>query len=141
MLAPFFRYLIEKVESIHYGDCNPTLVEEIEGIYDPRSDVVYNFTASGNQLRKMPQYQKNLKDKRNKEPLCDHECFIFLWFCPIHSHLYGFHPIDGTEGPKDVFSSLLKYKEDMPQELFYDNACHLLEYCLTSIIPRHMFLA
>ena len=91
----------------------------------------------------MPQYEKNLKDKRNKEPLCDHECrkiyptvshggysYIFLWFCPIHGHLYGFHLINGAEGPKDVFSLLLKYKEDMPQELFYDNACHLSEYCL-----------
>ena len=91
----------------------------------------------------MPQYEKNLKDKRNKEPLRDHECrkiyptvshggysYIFLWFCPIHSHSYGFHLIDGVEGPKDVFSSLLKYKEDMPQELFYNNACHLSEYCL-----------
>ena len=41
-----------------------------------------------------------------------------------------FHIIDGAEGPKDVFCSLLKYKEDMPQELFYDNTCHLSEYCL-----------
>ena len=50
VLAPFFRYLIEKVESIHYGDLNPTLVEEMEGTYDPHSGVVYYFTASGNQL-------------------------------------------------------------------------------------------
>ena len=49
VLAPFFRYLIEKVESIHYGDCNPTPVEEIEGTYDPHSGVAYYFTASGNQ--------------------------------------------------------------------------------------------
>ena len=140
VLAPFFRYLIEKVESIHYGDLNPTLVEEMEGTYDPCSGVAYYFTAS---LQKMPQYKKKLKDKRNKEPLRDHECrkiyptvshdgysYIFLWFCPIHGHSYGFHLIDGAEGPKDVFSSLLKYKEDMPQELFYDNACHLSEFCL-----------
>ena len=66
VLAPFFRYLIEKVESIHYGNHNSTLVEEIEGTYDPRSGVAYYFTASSNQLRKMPQYEKNLKDKRNK---------------------------------------------------------------------------
>ena len=143
MLPPFFRYLIKKVKSIHYGDLNPTPVEEMEGTYDPRSGVAYYFTASGNQLRKMPQYEKNLKDKRNKEPLQDQECkkiyptvshggysYIFLWFCPLHGHSDGFHLIDGAEGPKDVFSSLLKYKEDMPQELFYDNACHLSEYCL-----------
>ena len=143
VLAPFFRYLIENVESIHYGDLNPTPVDKIEGTYDPRSGVAYYFTESGNQLWKMPQYEKNLKDKRNKEPLRDHQCrkiyptvshggysYIFLWFCPLHGHSYWFHLIDGAEGPKDVFSSLLKYKQDMPQELFYDNACHLSEYCL-----------
>ena len=60
----------------------------------------------------------------------DRYSYILLWSCPIHGHSYGFHIIDGAEGPKDVFCSLLKYKEDMPQELFYDNACHLSEYCL-----------
>ena len=91
----------------------------------------------------MPQYEKNLKDNKNREPRRDQDCrkvyptvshggysYILLWFCPIHGHSYGFHIIDGAEGPKDVFCSLLKYKEDMPQELFYDNACHLSEYCL-----------
>ena len=143
VLPPFFRYLTEKVKSIHYGDLQPTPVEEIEGTYDPRTGTAYYFTASGNQLRKMPQYEKNSKDNKNREPRRDQDCrkvyptvshggysYILLWFCPIHGHSYGFHIIDGAEGPKDVFSSLLKYKEDMPQELFYDNACHLSEYCL-----------
>ena len=49
-LAPFFRYLIENVESIHYGNLNPTPVDEIEGTYDPCSGVAYYFTESGNQL-------------------------------------------------------------------------------------------
>ena len=143
VLPPFFRYLTEKVKSIHYGDLQPTPVEEIEGTYDPRTGTAYYFTALGNQLRKMPQYEKNLKDNKNREPRRDQDCrkvyptvshggysYILLWFCPIHGHSYGFHIIDGAEGPKDVFCSLLKYKEDMPQELFYDNACHLSEYCL-----------
>ena len=91
----------------------------------------------------MSQYEKKLKDNKNREPQQDQDCrkvyptvshggysYILLWFCPIHGHSYGFHIIDGAEGPKDVFCSLLKYKEDMPQELFYDNACHLSEYCL-----------
>ena len=143
VLPPFFRYLTEKVKSIHYGDLQPTPVEEIESTYDPRTGTAYYFTASGNQLRKMPQYEKNLKDNKNREPRWDQDCrkvyptvshggysYILLWFCPIHGHSYGFHIINGAEGPKDVFCSLLKYKEDMPQELFYDNACHLSEYCL-----------
>ena len=50
-------------------------------------------------------------------------------FCKEIDPFCGHNPkmlaCDGAEGPKDVFCSLLKYKEDMPQELFYDNACHL----------------
>ena len=68
VLPPFFRYLTEKVKSIHYGDLQPTPVEEIEGTYDPHTGTAYYFTASGNQLRKMPQYEKNLKDNKNREP-------------------------------------------------------------------------
>ena len=39
---------------------------------------------------------------------------MFMWFCPIHGHTYGFHLIDGAEGRKDPFSSLFKYNEGMP---------------------------
>ena len=55
---------------------------------------------------------------------------MFIWFCPIHGHTYGFHLIDGTEGRKDPFSSLFKYKEEMSDDIFYDFACSLSEYCL-----------
>ena len=44
--------------------------------------------------------------------------YLFLWFCPIHGHSYGFHLIAGGEGRKDPFSSIFKYKRDAPQELF-----------------------
>ena len=57
-LPPFFRYLTEKDKSIHYRDLQPTPVEEIEGTNDPRTGTAYYFTASGNQLWKMPQYEK-----------------------------------------------------------------------------------
>ena len=52
VLPPFFRYLTEKVKSIHYGDLQPTPVEEIEGTYEPRTGTAHYFTVSGNQLRK-----------------------------------------------------------------------------------------
>ena len=55
---------------------------------------------------------------------------MFLWFCPIHGHSYGFDLIAGGEGRKDPFSSLFKYKPTAPDEIFYDNACQLNEYCL-----------
>ena len=56
--------------------------------------------------------------------------YLFLWFCPVHGHSYGFHLIAGGEGRKDPFSSLFKYKPTAPDEVFYDNACQLNEYCL-----------
>ena len=56
--------------------------------------------------------------------------YMFLWFCPIHGHTYGFHLIEGGEGQKDPFCSLYKYMEEMPEEIFYDAACMLSEYCL-----------
>ena len=72
-LPPFFRYLTEKDKSIHYRDLQPTPVEEIEGTNDPRTGTAYYFTASGNQLWKMPQYEKNLKDNKNREPRRDQD--------------------------------------------------------------------
>ena len=55
---------------------------------------------------------------------------MFLWFCPIHGHSYGFHIINGGEGRKDPFSSLYKYLPEPPEEIFYDFACGLSEYAL-----------
>ena len=118
-MIPFFRYLIQKLESIHQNDPIPTPVNEMENSYDPRSGAAYYFSRSGNQVRQMPQYQKTLDDKKKKKviepqdapchkkyPKVSHSSYsyIMLWFCPIHGHSYGFHLIDGAEGPKDVFS-------------------------------------
>ena len=141
VISPFFWYLIEKINGIRYGDPHLTPVQEIPGSYDPRNGAAYYFSPSGNQIRKMPQYEKNAKKRqegytdveyKKKYPTVSARgySYLFLWFCPLHGHSYRFHLIDGAEGPKDVFSSLLKYKEEMPQELFYDNVCHLSEYCV-----------
>ena len=56
--------------------------------------------------------------------------YMFLWFCPLHGHSYGFHLISGSEGRKDPFASLYKYMRQMPDHIFYDFACQLSEYCL-----------
>ena len=44
--------------------------------------------------------------------------YMFLWFCPMHGHSYGFHIISGSEGRKDAFSSLHKYKPHAPSDIF-----------------------
>ena len=54
--------------------------------------------------------------------------YMFLFFFPVHGHLYGFHLIGGGEGHKDPFCALYKYMSNMPEELFYDNACQFSEY-------------
>ena len=55
---------------------------------------------------------------------------LFLWFCPVHGHSYGFHLIKGGKGCKDPFSSVFKYMEKAPKHIYYDNTCQLSEYCL-----------
>ena len=137
-------YVINRIESLHLTKNRPTPdVEEIPNSYDPRTGIAYYFTESGNQLRKMPKYEetghRNYEDPPEVDPGCTKNFpgvsyggfgYIFLWLCPIHGHSYGFHLIAGGEGRKDPFSSLFKYKPDAPEEIFYDNACQLHEYCL-----------
>ena len=40
------------------------------------------------------------------------------------------HLTDGGEGRKNPFSSLFKFKVEMPEHIFYDFACGLSEYAL-----------
>ena len=142
----FLKYLIKRVKDIHSLDPPRTEVKEIPNSYDPRIGTAYYFSEKGNQLREMPKYEaelENEKRKRKRDEGDEEECrkkypmvsfggysYILLWFCPLHGHSYGFHLIDGAEGRKDPFCSLLKYKEEMPEELYYDFACSLSEYCL-----------
>ncbi len=55
---------------------------------------------------------------------------MMFMFCPVHGHVYGFHLIYGGEGRKDPFAAIYKYKPTPPEEVFYDFACNLNEYCL-----------
>ena len=64
--------------------------------------------------------------------------YLFLWFCPMHGHSYGFHLIAGGEGRKDPFSSLYKFAPEAPKDVFYDFACGLSEYSLNRE-PRFFF--
>ena len=87
----------------------------------------------------MPSYSIQGKDRSKDNPGCQKDFpsvpfgsfgYMFLFFCPYHGHCYGFHLIDGGEGRKDPFSAMYKYMEEPPEELFYDFACSLQEYCL-----------
>ena len=145
VIVCFLRYLIKRIEHVHSDNRPVPLINEIPNSYDPHQGVVYYFTESGNQLRKMRvcDIPGNHKGNFDDQPPVDAPCtknypgvsfggygYLFLWFCPVHGHSYGFHLIAGGEGRKDPFSSLFKYKPTVPDEVFYDNACQLNEYCL-----------
>ena len=130
------------------GDASiPSVVQEPQEItnsYNPEWGVAYYFTPHANQIRKQPVYcidqAKKIYDDvpcvdeicRKKFPSVSYGGFgyIFLWFCPIHGHCYGFHLISGGEGRKDPFSSLFKHLPKAPTDIFYDFACQLSDYCL-----------
>ena len=98
----------------------------------------------GNQIRRQPKYaidagNKNYDDVPGVDEVCKKKFssvfyggygYMFLWFCPIHGHCYGFHLIAGSEGRKDPFSSLFIYLPTAHKEVFYDFACQYSEYFL-----------
>ena len=141
----FLREMMNSVIKVHSEDRPVAPANPIPGTYNPPSGIAYYFTEHGQQLREMPNYivndseqdQKNQKDRR--VPPCTKSFpgvstggwgYMFLFFCPIHGHCYGFHLVDGAEGRKDPFSALYKYKPTPPKEVFYDFACQFQEYSL-----------
>lgn len=142
----FVLYLCDRVLSVHSGDRDAPAPVPLPGTFHPASGVAYYFTPTGQQVRKLPRYQINRETRQNQHddpPPGEERCrkvypqvsrggysYMFLWFCPIHGHCYGFHLISGGEGRKDPFASLFKYLECAPEVIFYDNACQLSEYCL-----------
>ena len=140
----FVEYLVDQVIHVHNDDKPVQLPNEIPGCYNPEKGVAYYFTPHGNQVRKQPTYSiEQAKNNYDDIPCVDEMCnkkfpkvsygrfgYMFLWFCPIHGHCYGFHLIAGGEGRKHLFSSLVKYSPTAPTDIFYDFACQLSEYCL-----------
>ena len=142
----FIRSLVGKVQEVHQNNRPPPPIAEILASYSPLSGTVYYFTESGNQLCQMLKYEvcPGHKEKNalfDDMPKVDDPCnklfpkvlkagfgYMFLWFCPIHGHCYGFHLISGGKGRKDPFASLYKYCNEMPDHIYYDFACQLSEY-------------
>jgi hypothetical protein len=143
LCVDFAMFLMEHVKEIHRDDHVAPPAIPIPGTYNPASGVAYYFTEHGQQIRTQPRYDISGSANYDDRPQVDEGCnklfpraslggygYVFLWFCPIHGHSYGFHLIDGSEGRKDPFSSLFKYCERAPEEIFFDFACQLSEYCL-----------
>ena len=148
LLKPVIQELLwgmaHSILSVHQLDVKTQDPVTDIGSYDPSSGVAYYFSPSGEKVRKLPNYDlKGKKPKSNYDDEPEDAClkvfpsvgkggysFMFLWFCPIHGHCYGFHLLPGAEGRKDPFSSLLKYLPEPPEHVFYDFACSLSEYAL-----------
>ena len=147
LVTEFWEYVQKKVEKLHKDNNRPALqVARIPNTYGPSSGSAYYFSEHGEQIHKMPEYRVSGRitvANYDEQPFVDGVCnkkfprahtagfgYLFLWFCPIHGHAYGFHLIQGGEGHKDPFASLYKYLETPPKDVFYDFACQLSEYCL-----------
>ena len=146
IVTSFVMYVLDHIKAVHLNNRPTPPSQPVPQSYNPSKGCAYYFTPSGNQLRQMPTYSVNCTSKNpsyDDDPEVDRACskkfpsvsfggfgYMFLWFCPIHGHSYGFHLISGGEGRKDPFSSLFKYMEKAPKHIFYDFACQLSEYCL-----------
>ena len=142
IVIDFVKYLSNFVSSLHQNDRPTPNTCIISNSYNPSTGTAYYFSPHGNQIRELPHFNisgsGNLYDDKPANT-CNKKFpgisfggfgYIFLWFCPLHGHCYGYHLISGGEGRKDPFASLYKYLEEPPEELFYDFACGLQEYCL-----------
>ena len=92
--------------------------EEIPNTYYPPRGSAYYFTESGAQVRKLPVHavdatstrKKNYDDNPQVDKPCTKLyplaswggdfCHMFLFFCPVHGHTYGFHLIGGERAVK-----------------------------------------
>ena len=144
VITDFIDSIIDRVKEVHADDDPAPQPVRQQGTYNPATGIAYYFTEHGEQVRQMPTYQVSGSSKNyDDRPQVDKPCqkiypevsyggygYLFLWFCPVHGHSYGFHMVGGGEGRKDPFCALYKYCEEMPQHVFYDFACQLSEYCL-----------
>ena len=140
----FLEYLVGEVVQLHSNDRHQQPQRIIDGFYNPEKGTAYYFTPHGNQVRQQGKYFIDSTNKKYDDvPSVDEICikkfppvscggfgYMFLWFCPVHGHCYGFHLISGAEGKKHPFSAIFKYLSNAPLEIFYDIACQYSEYCL-----------
>ena len=69
-LINLLMYFIDRIESVHYKNPNPTQVQEIPNSYDLRSGTAYYFTEKGNQLREMSTYKADIEKEKIRRRRC-----------------------------------------------------------------------
>jgi len=140
----FLKLLISLRGKIQSKDVAPEEINCIKNYNPPRDGQAYYFNPTGRQLREVRTYSIDLekKGKINFDDEPEDSCskmfptvtkkgttYLFLWFCPVHGHCWGFHIIPSAEGRKDAANSLYCYLEKAPETIFYDFSCSLEEYC------------
>jgi len=144
-IAPVIKLLKccnNMVKKVHVSDTPAGLSEPVPESYNPpKFGRAYYFSNHGCQLRQIRRFPIDVGVKGNFDDVPDVYCakrfpvvskkgvsYLFLWFCPIHGHCYGYHIIPGSEGRKDPATSLYAYLETAPSTVLYDFACSLSEY-------------
>lgn len=133
------RFCCNISKTIHAVDVKPDEPLPIVGSYNPpRDGRAYYFTPHGRQLRKMRSFPIDVEKESSvpsttctkKYPVVGKKgtSYLFLWFCPLHGHCYGYHMIPFSEGRKDPSASLYLFKENAPDIIMYDFSCKLDEY-------------
>lgn len=113
-ICSFVTYFVDFVEQIHSADVQfcPATQTPIHTILKIEWQIV--SAHMGIVLGQLPSYTMGMKQNYDESPSDEQKCekrytkvflggwpHLFLWFCPIHGHCFGFHIISGPEGRKD----------------------------------------
>nr|XP_047123638.1 uncharacterized protein LOC124806623 [Hydra vulgaris]XP_047123639.1 uncharacterized protein LOC124806623 [Hydra vulgaris]XP_047123640.1 uncharacterized protein LOC124806623 [Hydra vulgaris] len=144
-VAMLVDYIAKAIINIHTFNEPSADANIIDNSYNSaKFGRAYYFTPHGCQIRRMRHFTIDKEDHKKSvfddhpDVNCDKQfasvskkgtTYAFFWFCPVHGHCYGFHVIPGSEGRKDPAASLYTHCPEAPNDLFYDFACNLSEYC------------
>ena len=107
ILLDFLKGLETRLCQIHDNDIEPQLANPSPNSYNPaKFGRAYYFTNTGEQQSvarplSLENFAKIECKKYYPNTHSKGSSYLFLWFCTLHGHCYGFHMIDGGEGRKD----------------------------------------
>ena len=98
---------------MHQNKIAPAPAQPQLNSYNPgKYGIAYYFNRDGKKLRENSLF--TVDEKRGSQNFDDRPAkvcnkyfsqvskrgstYLFLWFCPLHGHYYGFHMIPGSEG-------------------------------------------
>lgn len=104
-------YLLDEVIKIYKDDPLPADATPIPSSYNPpKLGRAYYFQKDGLKVREVRKFSVDKGGEDSGKVTCSKHCakvampelkFLFLWFCPLHEHCYGFHIVNGSISRKD----------------------------------------